>query len=69
MPTAEVIRGWGSAVTNVELAHDAENDADTLTRFEFLEMLVRVALFKYPDKVRSDPRPHPSTLAVPGPGI
>lgn len=32
------------------------NDADTLTRFEFFEMLVRVSLFKYEaDKMRPGP--------------
>ena len=36
-------------VTNVELESDAENDADSLTRFEFIEMLVRIALYKYPN--------------------
>ena len=36
-------------VTNVELEADAENDADSLTRFEFIEMLVRIALYKYPN--------------------
>jgi hypothetical protein len=44
------------AVTNVELETGAMNDADTLTRFEFFEMLVRVSLFKYEaDKMRPGP--------------